>query len=287
MNIRFQTFEQIHNRKGVGSTRIRVHNLIKYWPEADLYKYGEKPDVFIFQKVYVTDTYKLPITYPGIKILDICDPDWYTHHCWLKSTVDGVDAITCPSEALKEFIEQLTDKPVRVIKDRFDLSEFPEPKKHTGDTKSVVWFGYSHNADVLRDVVFSCAKRNLKLVVISDSDPEINRVHDDFKDYKFIPYKQETLYKELQKYDVCVLPKGQRPQDRFKSDNKTTIARLCGLPVAVNSDELDELKTAEQRNADVAKWYTKTMKEYDCQESVKEYKELIQEISQSRESTGK
>lgn len=282
MKIRFFSFDQFHNRKGTGSTRIRVANLLKYWPEADLYKYGEKADVMIFQKVYVTDTYKLPITYPGIKILDICDPDWFTHHVWVKTTAEGVDAVTCPSEGLKQFIEQLTDKPVRIIKDRFDLSEFPAKKKHTGETKSLVWFGYSHNAEILRGVVFFCVKKGLKLVVISDRNPGINEVHEDFKDYQFIEYNQKTIYKDLQKFDVCVLPKGSRPHDRFKSENKTTVARLCGLPVATTPEEIDNLMTADQRNAEVDKWYTKTREEYDCQRSVDEYKELIDEIKNNR-----
>ena len=75
--VSFFTFEAFHAKSNVGSTKIRVHNLIKYWEEAELYKYGEKPDVMIFQKVYVNKDYKLPVTFPAVKILDICDPDWF------------------------------------------------------------------------------------------------------------------------------------------------------------------------------------------------------------------
>ena len=58
MNIKFFTFEKMHGKKNIGSTRIRVTNLLKYWPEASIYKYGEKPDVMIFQKVYIQGEYR-------------------------------------------------------------------------------------------------------------------------------------------------------------------------------------------------------------------------------------
>ena len=32
--------------------------------------------MLIFQKVYCTPDYKFPEHFEGIKILDICDPDW-------------------------------------------------------------------------------------------------------------------------------------------------------------------------------------------------------------------
>src|SRR5687768_10393536 len=97
--IKFFTFEKYHNKKGVGSTKIRVHNLLKYWDEASEYKYGEYADVMIFQKVYCTYDFKYPAHFPGIKILDICDPDWTeTPDIYIKETMDAMDAIVCPTE---------------------------------------------------------------------------------------------------------------------------------------------------------------------------------------------
>lgn len=281
-DIKFLTFEAFHAKSNVGSTKIRVHNLIKYWDGVGLYKYGEKPDVLIYQKVYIGKDYKVPATFPAIKILDICDPDWLDG-VPIKETVDAMDAITCPTEALAEFIRQLTDKPVRVIKDRFDLTEFPNRKVHRGQAKTVVWFGYHHNASALKLAVQSIERRGLKLKVIADQDPFASRWAFKPKDfeanYEFKKYLPDTAYNEIQKADICVLPKMNRPQDRFKSENKTVIAQLLGLPVAVNAEELDELMTAEARTKQVDTVYDIVSKEYDCQLSVKEYKELINEIS--------
>lgn len=282
MVIRFQTFEMIHGKKNVGSTRIRVHNLIKHWPEAGLYKYGEKPDVLIFQKVYVTQDYKFPREFPGIKILDITDPDWL-EGAFIRQTVDAVDAVTCPTEPLAEFIRQMTDKPVKVIKDRFDLNDFPKPKIHEGKLKKVCWFGYSHNADTLKFVVPSLEKRKLFLSVISDRDPQVWRWGEDYqKMHEYKGYKPNTAYKLIQEADVVVLPKGYRPVDRFKSDNKTTISRLLGVPVVQTAEELDTLMEAEARNTYVKRWYERTRNVYNVASSIIEYKELIKELNHGR-----
>lgn len=280
--VRFFTFEAFHAKSNVGSTKIRVHNLIKYWEEAELYKYGEKPDVMIFQKVYVNKDYKLPVTFPAVKILDICDPDWF-EGVPIKETVDAMDAITCPTEPLAEFIRQLTDKPVRVIKDRFDLTDFPSRKIHRGQAKTVVWFGYHHNASALKLAVQSIERRGLRLKVIADQDPFASRWAFEPKEfeskYEFVKYQPDTAYLEIQKADICVLPKMNRPQDRFKSENKTVIAQLLGLPVATTANELDEFMTAEQRNKAVDTVYDIVRKEYDVKLSIKQYKDLIDEIS--------
>lgn len=289
--VRFQTFEQIHNKQGVGSTRIRVHNLIKYWPEAGLYQYGEDPDVLIFQKVYVTDFYTMPIHFKKLKILDICDPDWLSPDAvFIKRTVDVMDAVTCPTQPIADFVSQLTDKPVRVIKDRFDLSEVPSPKVHKGEVKQVVWFGYSHNAECLKTAVPLLSRMGIKLMVISDQDPQAWRwashdaeVSKEYRSmYTYKKYEQATIYSLLQRSDVCILPKSWRPRDRYKSENKTVVANLAGLPVAFNDEDLEKLKDLNYRARVSKEEYDKAIKEYDCKKSVEEYQDLIKELSTNK-----
>lgn len=280
--IRFFTFQQFHAKAQVGSTTIRVHNLLKYWPEAGLYKYGEKPDVLILQKVYVGKDYKVPATFPATKILDICDADWLGSSVPIKETLDAMDGVVVPTEPLKEFLTQLTDKPIKVIKDRFDLSEFPPKKIHKGRAKTVVWFGYRHNAESLRLAVQSFERRGLKLRVVADQDPIASRwaaKPDEYaRSYKFVKYLTDTAYNEIQKADICVLPVMTRPQDRFKSENKTVIANLLGLPVVTTAEELDKFMDADTRNRHIDTIYDKLKQEYDCRLSVEEYKGLIDEV---------
>lgn len=286
-NIYFFTFEQFHAKRGVGSTRIRVENLIKYWPEAELYRYGVKPDVMIFQKVYGTFDYKLPLTIQVPKILDICDPDFKdTPDLFVKETMDAMDAVVVPTEPFQKLLQTMTDTPVHVIKDRFDLEEFPEPKTHKGRAKTVVWFGYSHNAESLKFAIQSLERRGLKLLVIADHDPTCYKWAAEPEKYKenytYVKYEHPDVYYEIQKADIAVLPEGFRPLDKYKSENKSVIVRLLGIPIARDADDLDRLMEADARNKTIAQEYDKLKQDYDCKLSVKEYKALIDEISSKR-----
>lgn len=285
MVVKFFTFEQFHNKKDVGSTKIRVHNLIRHWPEASLYQFGDKMDVMIFQKVYCTYDYKYPKHLKAIKILDACDIDWYeTPDIYLKETLNNMNGVVVPTEPLRRYLQQMTEARVKVIKDRFDLSEFPPPKKQQGKAKTVVWFGYAHNAELLKSAIPALEKRNLKLIVVSNHDPVVDKwatVEAFKKSYQFIRWN-EKAYQNIQTGDICILPKGVRPMDKFKSENKTTIARLLGLPVATNAEELDQFLSPESRVKDQQTWYNKTRTDYDVKLSVKEYKELIDELQETQ-----
>lgn len=281
--VKFFTFEQYHGKRDVGSSRIRAHNLIKYWDEASLYQYGEYADVMIYQKVYTTYDYKYQQHFKGIQILDVCDPDWKdSPDIFIKETMDLMDAVVVPTPKMKEYLEQMTSTPIHIIKDRFDMEEFPKPKVHDSELTTVVWFGYSHNAESIRFAVPSFERRDLRLIVISNEDPACYRWANDqikFKDqYLYIKYDHPRAYEHIQLGDVCVMMPGIRPLDVFKSENKTVISELCGVPVITNADDLDKFKTAEARNERIAQVYGKLKKDYDCLESVKEYKALIDEI---------
>ena len=286
MVVRWQTFEQYHNKKDIGSTRIRVHNLNKFWPESGLYRYGEKADVMIFQKVYCTYDYKLPAHYPGVRILDTCDPDWLqTPDIYIKETLDNVHAAVVPTESMRDYLQGMTDTPVRIIKDRFVIEDFPKPKVHNGELKTAVWFGYAHNAELLQSAIPSLEKRGISLIVIANDDPMLYRYANDSvayqEKYQYIKFNQDTLYTDIQKADICIMPKGYRHEDRWKSENKTVIAQLCGLPVCQTAEQIDKLIQAEDRQKHIDPIYDIVKVEYDCRKSVQEYKDLIDEINRT------
>lgn len=288
--IRFFTYSQFHAKNPpVGSTKIRVNNLLKYWPEAELYKFGENPDVMIFQKVYVTFDYKFIQHFPGIKILDICDPDWRdTPDIFIKETLDAVDAVVTSSQTLADYLQQMTDTKCLEIKDRFDLDEFPARKKHFSEAKTAGWFGYAHNAETIRFAVPSLEARNMNLLIISNEDPAAWRwanKPEQFQknNYKYIKYSDDVeVRKQIQQADLAVMPKGARPFDRFKSENKTIIAELCGLPVVRDSEELDKMMPGPAREKYIESVYNKLKADYDARKSVEEYKVLIDEIKSNR-----
>lgn len=284
--IRFFTYSQYHNKRPpVGSTNIRAHQLIKYWDEADLYKYGEFPEALIFQKVYISQDYKFPAHFENIKILDICDPDWLEGIA-IKETVDAMDAITVPTQPLKDFISQMTDKPIAIIPDRFDMELVPKkPKLHIKPATTVTWFGYRHNAQLLRPALPLIKQLGLKLRVISNDDPLLHQYHDsiDIENYTFVKYNEDTIYKELQKADYAILPKGFRPSDKYKSNNKTIKAQLAGLPVATDKEEVQAFIDPQNRQKHIDEIYDTIKEEYDVRKSVEQYKAIINEIKTHRD----
>ena len=197
LRVKFFTFSKIHNKPQTGSTDIRVMNLLKHWDDASLYKFGQDYDVLIFQKVYAGQDYKMPINAKPIKILDIADPDWM-EGALIVETVKAMDAVVTPTEPLAEYIRQFADCPVVVIKDRFNIADFPKPKTHKGEGKSAVWFGYSHNAETLRMAVRSLEKLGVDLTIIANKDPMPYRWAEDQKAYQkkytYIPFDKDTLY---------------------------------------------------------------------------------------------
>lgn len=288
--VRFFTFASFHNKRpSPGSTVIRVDNLLKYWPEAGIYTYGENPDTLIFQKVYNSQDYKFITHFKGMKILDICDPDWMSGFPTIKETVDGVDAVVCPTKAIADFLGQMTHKPIHIIKDRFDLALVPEPKRHTRPAETVVWFGYSHNAELIKPVLPLIEKHGLKLLIIADDNPIPSRwCHAPStslyieNNYRYLKYEEETIYDNLQRADFAVLPKGFRPQDSFKSENKTIKANLAGLPVAYDLESFEYYLKAENRQSFVAAELKNIRADYDVRKSVEEYKELISCLAETK-----
>lgn len=258
--------------------------MLQYWPEAGLYKYGENPDALIFQKVYISADYKFPAHFENVKILDICDPDWIQGIA-IKETVDAMDAVTVPTEALQKFIAQLTDKPIIIIPDRFDMAKIPKkPKLHTKPAAVVTWFGYSHNAETLRPALPLIRELGLKLRIISNDDPFPHQYPDSIpvEDYTFVKYHESTIYQELAKADFAILPKGFRPGDEYKSNNKTVKAILAGLPVATDKDEVKLFMDASERHKYIQANYDSMKSEYDVRNSVEQYQELIEQLRQAK-----
>ena len=285
MKIQSFDFSQFHNKvPETGSTRIRMRQMMKFWPEFTSYRYGDNPDVLIFQKVYVAPDYQFPVHFQGIKILDICDPDYMDGLTHLVETLNAMDAVTCPTDQFAIFLRQLTDKLVVVIPDRYDLDDFPAPKQHTGSAKQLLWFGYRHNAITLKPAMDLIEKCALDLLIISDDDPMAwqwlpRGLGDRFKHehYTFVKWS-DSVHNHMQGADFAILPKGNRPIDVFKSDNKRTRAILCGLPVATDAQELRDLIIPEKRREFLGKHYEQTRNEYDVRKSVSQYQDLIKSL---------
>lgn len=285
MKVGFLTFDRDRQDK-TGSARIRAGNLIKYELDFELFKTGRKYDAVVFQKYYWYDYARL---YDGIKILDICDPDWLVGGKDLEIVrmIEDMDGVVANTEATAKYIRKLTDKPVIVVEDRHDIAEMKERKIHKGRAKSVVWFGYSHNSQVLRPYIPKLVEEGLDLIIIADKHVTISgHQYSYFKNHEHFvkwPAKMSDVNKEMLKADFALLPKSRRPFDQYKSNNKTTHCLAIGLPVAVWGDDIDRFLNEEERIKETEESYDIIRDKYDCRRSADEYRDFINHLGQIRE----
>ncbi len=281
MKTAFLTFEQHLGRKDIGSSRIRAKWPIKYWNQAgpdigtaELFRMGEKYDAVIFQKAYWPEYAR---AFKGIKILDLCDPDWMHWGGKIVEMIQEVDVITCSSQALAKQITRFTDKPVYVVNDRIDFEQVKRTKVHVGDMKTVVWYGYSQNFPMLESTLGAIKKLGLNLIVIADKTFALPSGMKGIEVTNY-PWSADHWVDDLLRGDVVLNPRHSKGRFKYKSDNKTTMAWALGLPVAHNEEELKAFITEESRKKE-AEVRTKQMRdEYDVKLSVIDMKEIIGEI---------
>lgn len=283
MNIGIFSFESFENRQkdSVGSSRIRCTWLMNHWPEAEPYKIGKKYGVIIFQKVYFPRLFK---EFDGIKILDICDPDWLEGKA-VKESIDLCDAVTTSSQALAEFIYKMTDKPVIWIDDRIDLDLHKERKQHVGLAKTAIWYGYHNNHKMIDGTLSTLKRLGLQLTVISDMPyyptKSVAGVDDEWlnKNVKNFKYDPLTINADLVAGDIVLNPKSDQGKFKFKSENKTHIAWALGMPVAKDAEQLEYFMDPEARQREAEKRLQEIEQEHDVRQSVAQYKELIEKIA--------
>ena len=277
MKIGFCTFEQFWGRKNIGSTRIRARWVYENWgnpeDEVEEYKIGKEYDVLIFQKVYWPEFAK---GFKGIKILDLCDPDWYEFGAKVVEMIECCDAVTCSSPALTDFIKSVTNKPVYYVADREDLSKLPTPKVHQGPIKKVAWFGYDHNNSVLDSALGALEKRDIELIVVSNK-PYTKPSNSKVKITNY-PWTELTVDQDLLRADLVLNPKPLAGPSKYKSENKTVHAWALGLPVAKTEDMLDSLNNPQVRQQVADQLRAKAFSEYDVKQSAKQYQEIIKSI---------
>jgi len=298
--IRIITFERFNGRKDIGSSRIRAEWLCNHWENAEIFKQGESADVIIYQKSYWIDHAK---SFKGIKIFDICDPDFLHFGYRTIEMIEECDAITTSTKALAEQFKRFTDKPVVCIPDRMDLKEHKLKKMHKGRATKVVWYGYSDNFEMLHPVMHFLEKFGLDLIVISNKNflPQMNYVKPEIEvgmnpfeidevleeqkkknhwvTVKNIKWNPETADRDIIAGDMVINPTSKNGKWKYKSNNKTIKAKALGMPVAQDINELEKfLDENERRNAS-SDGLKEVKKLWNVEKSVEEYKKLIKKLS--------
>lgn len=271
MKIGYVLFDNYWQRKDIGSSRIRGRWVIKYLNkiegvEAEEFVQGKSYDVIVFQKAYWKEMAR---EFRGIKILDICDPDWM-EGAEVVSFCKDMDFITVPTEAMKETMAQFTDKPIHILPDSEDIDVLPTPRKHEGKAKSVVWFGYSTNLEVLYPTFFTIKKLGLSLIIVSDG--HLNTAECSVQNVK---WDALTCDEEYQKADFAILPDKLNGRFKFKSNNKTIHSWALGLPVAKTPQDMERFMDGEERQKEATARYQEVQEKYSTQETANQLYELI------------
>lgn len=271
MTIGIKIFSQTGADRNSASSRIRCDWMIKYSKgEMEIFKYGKKYDVVIFEKFYDVSYAKM---FKGIKILDMCDMD-AVQNSRVVEMIQEVDAITCPTEALAEFFRQITDKPIVVIPDRIDPDYFKVRKKHRGKATEVVWYGYSHNSHAIDTIKASLNRLNLNISLISNRPVHV-KINGKVR---FTKWDVNTVNDEIIKSDIVVCPPSYNALWRFKSNNRTVNALALGMPAATNYAELEKYIDEYARIKASEEGLKEVKDKYHARDSVAQYLKLIKEI---------
>jgi len=274
MKVGIITFEKYLGRKNLGSSKIRGEWLCNHWDEAEIFNQAENYDVVIYQKAYWVEHAKL---FKGIKILDICDPDFLSWGYRTVEMIEEVDAVTTSTEALAEALRRFTDKPVLCIPDRIDLDTIERTKYHKGEGKTVGWYGYSTGFEMLKPALYFLKKLGLNLTVISDGGFSLPAGYESMQLIN-LPHNWDTIYDDLLDLDIVINPQSKKGRYKYKSNNKTILAWALGLPVANDIDDLKKFKSEEERRKEQVIRLKEVKEKWDVKLSVKEYKEFISSL---------
>lgn len=287
MKIGILTMELHENRQPntVGSSRIRGTWLARAWSEAEIFRIGQAYDVVVYQKAYHLEHMK---HFEGVKILDLCDPDWLEGKPVIEA-IGHCDAVTTSTEALAEYLRELTEKPVVCVPDRIDLAEHQGRKVHQGKARGVVWFGYSSNQKVIDQCLTTLKRLGLQLTVLSDLPyaPEagVQGIDESWvaDNVRNIRYDYPSFAQELvANGDIVINPRLESGRFKFKSNNKSLTSWALGMPVAQDADDLERFMDETARKDEAAARYAEILKDWNVTASVEQYKTIVQDVLAKR-----
>jgi hypothetical protein len=191
-----------------------------------------------------------------------------------------VHAVTCSSESLTQLVKTyFPDKIVEHVPDRLNFSLFPPSRKpHQGAAKSVVWFGFIHNAhETLPSLLPTLSACGVKLRIISDK-PYTQQDGILALEPEWELFDPATAYHRIQEADMVLNPRSNRAFYRYKSQNKTVIGWKLGLPVAVTSEDLLRFMDPLERNREVQEKREVVERDYPIEQSARQYREILYTI---------
>ena len=278
------------------SSRIRGHWLADNWDELDDIFYPDyfkqeyhsffeienqlrllkDYDVVIFHKTYEWKLAK-ELREQGKKvIIDFSDPDYIlgfsnlarASQCLM--TMENSNAIVVNLLQIKNDLK-IVGKPVVYIPDRIDFKKFEPKKEHKEKIEELAWFGHSDNFTSILPYVEQII-RKYKLKIIADKG---------IKGTEFVAYHPDTINGEIVKSDLVILGDKIHPykfdDENPLSDNRKLTAMALGMPVIRMPKEIFQFLDKDKREEEV-KNNNELIKDWGVEQSVKEWKELINKL---------
>ena len=274
--------------RNAASARFRAEWPAKYLNAAiadgraiysDLYEY----ELVIFQKAYNLKFLELAkkLKQKGIKTaLDLCDAEWIGREIEIKTMIEAVDFVTASTPAIMAWVlSEFPKKQCYIIPDGHDMKYYKPglPVKQTAGPMKYVWYGNSGTITSLKaiiDILEDTAGPKDSLTIIADERAR-NAVLSEKIAVKFVPWVLETVNSEIKRCNLALNPRLDNESYRVKSNNKTTMAYIIGLPCIDRLvtdregwwQDLMKFKDVGKRQNDVLKNRQNYLKNY-CMEAV-------------------
>lgn len=197
-------------------------------------------DVVIFQKCFNRKfkeiAEELKRKKPGIKLgFDLCDAEWTNRAVEIKNMIQAVDFVTVSTEKIKEFVnDAFLNQPCHVIPDGHDLDYYKTEERQKEDSAvHYVWYGNSGTIKSLQAIMPVLERWSTKddtLTIIADPLASTYIPISKKISIKFIPWKLETVNGEVARCNVALNPRLNTRAYEVKSNNKTVMAYILGLP---------------------------------------------------------
>ena len=242
---------------------------------SDLFDY----DLVIFQKAYNLKFLELAkrLKQKGIKTaFDLCDAEWLGREVELKAMIAAVDFVTASTAEIKAWvISEFPKKQCYIIPDGHDLDYYKpgKPVEQVAGLINYVWFGNSGTILSLKAILGILEDNSGPkdtLTIIADEHAR-NAILGHKIYIKFIPWQLETVNDEIRRCNVALNPRLDNESYRVKSNNKTAMAYILGLPCIDKIiddergwvDSLINFKLVKNRKKDVADNRDNYLKNYN------------------------
>jgi len=145
-------------------------------------------------------------------IFDICDWHFDSDNPVRQHYIDMIglaDAVTVSTDELAQEIEALTDKPVHVVLDPYEMPEAPARFQPHGEAMRILWFGHPTNMDTLQKnwgALGGCYVQIISIPVKAS--------------FPIVPWSQKNVMQGLNSCDAVFIPALPEKRKLVKGANR-------------------------------------------------------------------